>query len=105
MKTKILVLSVIILFLSSALCYANPDSVTTFEISLHDGETTISRVIDEEAGVVIWVANSKTFGLAVALAILPIAQTRLAKGGKFVPTDPQTYMRYRKEFEELSKTK
>jgi selenocysteine lyase/cysteine desulfurase len=94
MKIKILIIMGLVLFLSFSLCYADPTQsipaqIADFNIDLNDGETIVTRVVDYKAGVVIWVANSKTFGLAVALAILPIEQTRLATDNLATQSTPQ----------------
>jgi hypothetical protein len=51
---------------------------------LKDGETVITRIIDYQSRTVLWVANSKTFGHAVAIAILPMDQTVLASQNPIV---------------------
>ena len=46
-------------------------------IELDDDESTVTRHVDCKAGTVIWVANSKTYGHAVGVAVLPIRNTLL----------------------------
>ncbi len=46
-------------------------------VDLDDDESTVVRHLDCEAGVIIWVANSKTYGHAVGVAVLPIKDTLL----------------------------
>lgn len=51
--------------------------VAKHSIDLNDDESVVTRHIDCEAGVVIWITNSKTYGHAVAEAVLPIKDTLL----------------------------
>jgi hypothetical protein len=46
-------------------------------VDLDDYESTVTRHIDCEAGTVIWVANSKTYGHAIGIAVIPIRDTLL----------------------------
>ena len=73
----------------TGLCYAEPTTslpttISDFYVDLKDDESIVTRIIDQQAGVVIWIVNSKTYGHAVGIAILPIEQTRLPREGKFL---------------------
>ena len=54
-------------------------TLRTYSVKLKDGETKITRTIDFDAEVVLWTANSKTFGHAIAITSQPLENTAFRK--------------------------
>jgi hypothetical protein len=51
--------------------------VAWFYPEMHKKATLITRTIDCEAGVVVYTANSHTYGFAVATSVVPVRDTLL----------------------------